>query len=85
MKSQNVNHPIIQTLGINHLPEPIVDEVSASEIYYGYAPMGTDEDETGWLIMRKKKTGTVTKCEYAGGRMSYEFKWTERTKYIYSR
>lgn len=85
MKNLNLQHPIMQSFGVNYMPEPIIDEASSTVTYYGYAPMGTDESEAGWMIMRKTKTGNVTKCEYAGGRMDYEFKWSDRTNYSYAR
>lgn len=84
MKEQGIAAPAVQTLGVNVLPEPFIDEQSDAT-YYGWAVMGTNEDEPGWRIMRVKKTGTVTKSEYANGSMAFNFAWSERLSYVYSR
>lgn len=76
--------PIVRTFS-EYLPEPFVDEVSANEKYYGWAPMGTSESDAGWRIMKETKDGTVTKREYAQGTMDFVSAWSERTTYNYSR
>lgn len=76
--------PIVRTFS-EYLPEPFIDEVSADEKYYGWAPMGTSEDTEGWRIMKETKDGTVIKREYAQGTMDFASAWSERTSYNYSR
>ena len=84
MNSKKTDAPVVRTFS-EYLPEPYIDEVSDSEKYYGWAPMGTSEDEDGWRIMRETKDGTVTKREYAQGTMDFVSAWSKRTSYVYSR
>lgn len=84
MKTSKTNAPIVQLLS-ESMAKPIVDTVSGTVEYRGYAPLGTPENSEGWVIERKTVTGTVTKYEYAQGSMNYEFKWSERLTYTYSR
>lgn len=84
MKPNNLpSAPVVQLLS-DLIPEPIVDIVSGVT-YKGFAPLGTAENEAGWLITRTKTTGTVTKVEYAQGVMDYSSKWSDRATYDYSR
>lgn len=84
MNSKKTDAPVVRTFS-EYLPEPYIDEVSDSVKYYGWAPMGTSEDEDGWRIMRETKDGTVTKREYAQGTMDFVSAWNKRTSYVYSR
>lgn len=84
MNSKKTDAPVVRTFS-EYLPEPYIDEVSDSVKYYGWAPMGTSEDEDGWRIMRETKEGTVTKREYAQGTMDFVSVWSKRTSYVYSR
>jgi hypothetical protein len=84
MNSKKTDAPVVRTFS-EYLPEPYIDEVSDSVKYYGWAPMGTSEDEDGWRIMRETKDGTVTKREYAQGTMDFVSSWSKRTSYVYSR
>lgn len=84
MKVDKINAPIVRTFN-EYLPEPYVDEVSDDVKYYGWAPIGTSEDEEGWRIMRETKEGTVIKREYAQGTMDFISSWSKRTEYVYSR
>ena len=84
MKEIKTNAPVVKTFA-EHLPQPFVDNASESVTYYGWAPMGTDENEAHWRIMKEVKEGNVTKRLYAQGSMDFEFKWSERTNYTYSR
>ena len=83
MKEVKKGAPIVRTFH-EYLPEPFMDE-AGDVTYYGWAPMGTDEDENGWRIMRESKEGTVTKREYAQGTMDFTSAWSERANYTYSR
>lgn len=84
MNSKKTDAPVVRTFS-EYLPEPYIDEVSDSVKYYGWAPMGTSEDEDGWRIMRETKDGTVTKREYAQCTMDFVSAWSKRTSYVYSR
>lgn len=84
MNSKKTDAPVVRTFS-EYLPEPYIDEVSDSIKYYGWAPMGTSEDEDGWRIMRETKDGTVTKREYVQGTMDFVSAWSKRTSYVYSR
>ena len=84
MNSKKTDAPVVRTFS-EYLPEPYIDEVSDSVKYYGWAPMGTSEDENGWRIMRETKDGTVTKREYVQGTMDFVSAWSKRTSYVYSR
>lgn len=84
MTNYDVKAPVVQTLGVDALPAPFVDEQDDAT-YYGWAPMGVNEDEEKWRIMRVKKTSTVTKSEYANGSMNFCFAWSNRLSYTYSR
>lgn len=83
MKENKKTAPVVQTLN-EYLPQPFVDE-AGDVTYYGWAPLGTAEDDKGWRIMREKKDGTVTKREYANGSMDFAFAWSERANYNYTR
>lgn len=82
--NRNDNFPVIQTLDEYRVP-PLRDEVSANLTYLGWAPLGTRESEAKWKIMRINKVGTVTKSEFPNSRDNYEFAWSERATYAYSR
>lgn len=76
--------PVFESL-TEHLPQPFVDEVSATEKYYGWAPLGVSETQEAWRIMKEIKVGNVTKRLYAQGSMEFSFSWAKRTQYSYSR
>lgn len=84
MKSVKKDAPVVRTFS-EYLPEPYVDEANETTKYYGWAPMGTDEEEEGWRIMKETKVGNVTKREYAQGTMDFVSAWSQRTTYRYSR
>lgn len=84
MRDFKTEAPVVKTFE-EFLPQPFVDTASATETYYGWAPLGVSEDEEGWRIMKEKKVGTVIKREYAEGSMEFKFIWSERTNYRYSR
>ena len=71
MNSKKTDAPVVRTFS-EYLPEPYIDEVSDSVKYYGWAPMGTSEDEDGWRIMRETKDCTVTKRENAQGTIYFD-------------
>lgn len=82
--TENENYPIIKTL-TEHLPPPIVDEVSATLSYIGFSAIGTREDVADWKIMKVEKVGTITKSTFPNSSMKYEFKWSDRATYTYTR
>ena len=84
MKITKTTAPVVRTFS-EYLPEPFIDEVSETEKYIGYAPMGTDEDEEGWRIVKVVKEENVTKHLYAQGTMDFISAWNKRTEYSYTR
>lgn len=78
------SYPVVETLG-EHLPLPFIDEVSATEKYIGYAPLGVDEGTEGWRLIKEQKVGTVTKRLYAEGTSDFRFAWEKRRQYRYTR
>lgn len=79
--------PVVQLLGTNWMPEPFVDksEEESGIIYYGWAPLGVQEGENSWRIMKQVTESDVTKCLYPNGSMEFEFNWTDRAGYDYGR
>lgn len=78
------SYPVVETFS-EHLPLPFVDEVSATEKYIGYAPLGVDEGTEGWRLIKEQKIGTVTKRLYAEGTSDFRFAWEKRKTYRYTR
>lgn len=78
------NYPVVETI-TEHLPLPFIDEVSATEKYIGYAPLGVDENTEGWRLIKEQKVGTVTKRLYAEGSDDFRFAWEKRRQYRYTR
>lgn len=87
MNAKIVEAPLIKTLGVSELPEPFVDETDSANgvVIYGWAPIGTAEDEEGWRIMKKVTESNVTKCLYPQASMEFKFKWSQRSTYTYAR
>lgn len=83
MVVEKTKAPVVETM-TEHMPLPLVDE-QADATYYGYAPLGTDEESEGWRIIRVTKVGSITMSLYAQGTMEYRSKWSERENYNYSR
>lgn len=78
------SYPVVETVS-EHLPLPFIDEVSATEKYIGYAPLGVDEGTEGWRLIKETKVGTVTKRLYAEGTSDFRFAWEKRRQYRYTR
>lgn len=76
---------------LQDLADPIIDKVSDSLIYIGYAPIGVLETDAGWSIKKVIVVGSVTKFEYAVDPDTskptnlYKFKWSDRATLTYSR
>ena len=77
--------PVVQSLGVSCLPAPFEDKSNEGVTYYGWAPLGVAENEKGWRIMRETNDSGTIKREYAQGSMEFEFSWSERKNYTYSR
>ncbi len=78
------NQPVTITF-TEYLPDPIIDQASATVRYVGDAPLGTRLNEPGWRIRRITISGAVTVTEYASGTMDFINAWTERVTLPYSR
>ncbi len=61
----------------------IKDTVSASDIYYGYAKIGTATNKPLWHIIREVTTGSITKRMCPDGSTESKFIWDNRTAYTY--
>ena len=87
MNTKVVDAPIVKTLGVSELPEPFVDETDLANgvVIYGWAPIGTAEDEEGWRLMKKVTDNDVTKYLYPQASMNFKFKWSDRSGYSYAR
>lgn len=85
MKGFKTTAPVIQMLGLDYLPEPLVDKSVNGITYYGYAPLGTDESDLGWLIIRAVTANKVTTIEYAQpDPEGFVHSWTQRETYFHS-
>ena len=85
MNANVTTAPVIKTLGVDELPAPFVDASTQGTTYYGWAPIGIDEGENGWRLMKETVTNSITKREYAECSMDFKFSWTDRATYNYSR
>ena len=62
----------------------IIDEVSSTLTYIGFAPPGSSESNPIWKIYRASVSGTITKVEYANGNSGYLNIWANRASITYS-
>lgn len=62
----------------------LIDEVSATLSYVGYALPGTIASASLWKIKRIQTVGAETFVEYAGGTKDFDKVWDDRTSYTYS-
>jgi len=82
-------YPTIKTL-TETLPLPMIDEVSTTVTYYGYAELGTPVGAAKWKIIRVTKASATTPygvitTDYADGNVNYDNVWSGRTGLSYSR
>lgn len=61
----------------------LVDQVSSSLSYVGYAVFDAQEASAKWLIFRLQLTGTVTKKSFADTSLAYDKVWNDRATYTY--
>jgi hypothetical protein len=85
----NEDHPIHKTL-TEALPDPIIDEASATVTYKGWAPLGTPQANAEWKICRITKANAtapfgVIITEWADGNQDYDNIWNNRATLAYSR
>ena len=85
MEQFKTTAPIYQELGVSYMPAPFEEKLEDGNKIIGWAPIGVGEDEPHWRLMKEVTEGGVTKRLYAQGSMDFEFKWSERANYIYSR
>jgi hypothetical protein len=62
----------------------IIDEVSATTVYYGWAAVNSSTANAVWKIKRKSVSGTVTTYAYADGNTNYDNIWDNRALLSYS-
>ena len=85
MREYKTTAPVIRMLGVNVLPDPIVDRSVNGITYYGYAPLGVDESDEGWLIVREITANNITTVEYAmPDPEGFSHSWTSRSSYFAS-
>lgn len=80
----NVLHPIVKTF-TEYMPKPIIDEVSPTVTYIGFAHFGAKMSEPLWRIERVTIAGTVTIIEYGDNSMEFNSVWDNRLTINYSR
>lgn len=56
----------------------LIDEVSSTEIYLGWAVAGTSADDSLWKIKQIKQIGSVWTQKYPNGDENYVYKWSDR-------
>lgn len=61
-----------------------IDEVSATVIYVGTAPIGTAVSTALWQIKKITVSGTVTLIQWANGDDDFIHVWDDRASYTYS-
>ena len=85
MEGFKTTAPVMQTLGVDWMPEPFEDTSTEGVKYVGWAPLGVGESDAGWRIMKETTADGVTKREYANGSMDFAFAWASRKSYSYGR
>ena len=69
---------------VQEVPQKVlVDEVSSTVTYVGFAGMGTATSSSLWRIMRVSVSGTVTSIEFADSNDLYDNKWDDRLTLTY--
>lgn len=61
----------------------LIDEVSASVSYYGFALPGTATSAASWKIMKKSVSGAVTTYAFAGSAATFVNVWNNRAALSY--
>lgn len=56
----------------------LIDEVNADLVYVGYGNLGEDTSLPKFKIKRIRKTGNVTRVQYADGNLLYDNIWDNR-------
>ncbi len=74
--------PIYSNAHVND--KVLIDEVSASVTYIGYADPDSLTSEAVWKIKKVTLVGDVTSIQYADGTSQYLYVWDDRTTYTYS-
>lgn len=85
MEGFKTTAPVMQTLGVDFLPEPFEDTSTPGVRYVGWAPLSVSESDSGWRIMKETTKDGIIKREYAQGSMDFAFIWANRASYTYSR
>lgn len=66
----------------NHIV--IVDEVSNTVTYVGYAEPGAATTDPVWQIKKILVSGTITSIKYANGEPTFSNEWDDRATLTYS-
>lgn len=59
-------------------------EIVGPATYVGYARPGTGVNELGWAVCKIQEVGGVESKLWAGGRVSFRWKWVDRATLSYS-
>ena len=62
----------------------LIDVVSDTEIYLGWAIAGTSSNDHQWKIKQIKQTGSVWTQKFPNGDENFFYSWTDRSSLIYS-
>ena len=75
----------LATSDVNYAPMTyLIDEVSTSEIYMGWASAGASESSSVWRIKKISTTGTMTREQWAAGNVNFTNNWANRASLSYS-
>jgi len=62
----------------------MIDEVSDTVTYVGFALPSTATSDAKWRILKQEVSGTVTSTLYAGGTIEFVNVWNNRAALSYS-
>lgn len=77
MKGIDSMMPVVRKMGVNAYPAPFVDESISGYTIYGYAPLGTEEDEDGWTIEIIHEVGGVKTTRL------FKQRWSKRQELLF--
>lgn len=73
----------IQHMRSDTSEDQIIDDVSASVSYYGFAFAGTATSAASWRIKKKTVSGAITRYSWADGTDANTKVWDDRATYTY--
>lgn len=73
----------LQHMRLDTSEDQIIDEVSATVAYYGFAFAGTATSAATWRIKKKTVSGAITRYSWADGTDANTKVWDNRATYTY--